>query len=95
LVRKGSAAGGYDFYFTTIIETPMVKNLRYYQSYVQFVDAVNSTTDKEYFESEVCGIESRALNQYKVDSSTIRLEMMRGQKKFGDIKTGRWTAISD
>ena len=80
---------------STTIETPFVKNLGYYQSYIQLVDPAASSETEEVYESVVCGIENLATSLSKVDSSTMRLAMYEGRVKFGKITTGRYTTVSD
>ena len=41
--------------FSTLIETPQLRNLYYYQSYIQFIDP--SVESPETYESIVCGID--------------------------------------
>ena len=79
---------------STVIQTPSVKNLHLYQSYVQFLVDPTATDAAEY-ESVVCGIENMNNYQSVVDYATMRLEMFIGNKVFGDIKTGRYTAVAD
>ena len=93
LIQKGNAAGDIEFVMTTEIETPSVKNLHLYQSYIQFVDSAVSQSTK--YESVVCGIQNLNTNQSEVDYTTKRLGMFYGDKFFGDITSGRYTAIAD
>ena len=94
LIKRGNAAEDIELVMSTVIQTPSVKNLHLYQSYIQFV--VDPTaTGATQFETIVCGIENINNQQSEVDYTTMRLEMFTGEKTFGDIKTGRYTAVSD
>ena len=49
-----------EFYliFSTEIQAVQLKNLHYYQSYVQFIDPIRLINDVDFYESVICSIEN-------------------------------------